>query len=229
MRQENTLDVMIEPRLSKENIRDHYNKLGDKQNRQHLYEIPAFNAILQNGQFETAGHVIELGCGTGRLALQLFKEKLPDEAHYIGLDISEAMIELARKNLKPFSPRIKLSEKDASEALPLENEAVDRCVISYMFDTFQKNDIENTLIEAHRILKKDGLLCLSSLAPISSGVSGIISKLWAKIYNFNPKLVGGCQPVDLAALLNEDFWSIEHKEHVTAYGIASDVIVAKRL
>lgn len=215
--------------LSKDTIREHYNKLGKKQNRQLLYEKPAFDVIFQYGEFDTANHIAEIGCGTGYFAFRLFKDYASDTAKYTGFDISETMIELTRKKLKPFAPRVTLIEGDATQNLSLENESIDRLVAAYVFDILSEDEMGNILEEAYRVLKPGSILCLASLTEMNTGLSGVVSKLWSKIYRFNPKWVGGCKAVDLVTLLDETKWKLQLKETLSAYGIGSEVVIVTRL
>ena len=51
--------------------------------------------IEQSGRGESPGHLLELGCGTGNLAIAFLKEGLASSV--TGMDISRGMIEVARK------------------------------------------------------------------------------------------------------------------------------------
>jgi hypothetical protein len=75
-------------------------------------------------------------------------------------------------------------------------------------------------------LKPEGLLCLTGL----THGKGLFSKAWTAFWNLrfdlNPKWVGGCRPVALREFL--DGWDIAHHDVVTARGISSEVVVAKK-
>lgn len=45
-----------------------------------------------DGAFETATHVFELGCGTGRFAERLLERHLPATARYKGIDLGPTMV-----------------------------------------------------------------------------------------------------------------------------------------
>lgn len=51
--------------------------------------------IEQSGRGESPGHLLELGCGTGNLAIAFLKDGLASSV--TGMDISKGMIEVARK------------------------------------------------------------------------------------------------------------------------------------
>ena len=80
--------------------------------------------------------------------------------------------------------------------------------------------------EASRVLKKDGLLCLTGL----THGKGLLSTLWTAFWNLrftlNPKWVGGCRPVALLDFL--EGWNVVHHRVVVARGISSEVVVAEK-
>ena len=54
----------------------------------------------------------------------------------------------------------------------------------------------------------------------------LVIALWSAIFRIKPALVGGCRPIELAGYLEPQVWSIEYRQVVTPYGIASEVLVA---
>lgn len=55
-------------------------------------------------------HIVELGIGPGYFAAFLL-DRVPDVT-YEGIDFSKAMLELASSRLKPYSPRVRLTQAD---------------------------------------------------------------------------------------------------------------------
>lgn len=111
------------------------------------------------------GPVLELGCGTGRLLLPIAL------AGYkiTGLDISSAMLSIAREKLTTLSPqvakRVTLVPGDFRE-FQLEGEFK---FIFIAFNTFYHNltleDQQNTLHTALRHLDDNGRLCIAVFNP----------------------------------------------------------------
>jgi ubiquinone/menaquinone biosynthesis C-methylase UbiE len=213
--------------LSHENARRTYNRIGSLQDTQGFYEDPATARVLQHGNFAAAESVFEFGFGTGRFALRLFENYLPDTASYRGVDVSPKMVRLAKNRLVPFSSRAELLLTEGGPPVDEPADSCDRFVSNFVFDLLSHEDIRAVLRETHRMLRPDGLLCLSGL---SSGV-GLTSRIIAGAVTWTqsrcPSLVGGCRPVDLLPFLSDSEWQVQHHSKVVAFGIPSEVVVAK--
>ena len=180
------------------------------------------------GQFECAEYVFEFGCGTGRFALRLFEEFLSPKARYRGVDVSPKMVRLAQTRLVSYSPRAEVLLTEGGPPVDEHAESYDRFVSNYVFDLLSDEDIRAVLREAHHMLLPDGLLCLSGL---STGV-GLASRTVERVVNWiqsvRPSLVGGCRPIDLLPFLGASEWYVQYQTKVVAFGIPSQVVVAKR-
>jgi SAM-dependent methyltransferase len=119
--------------LSYRQAKAFYDGLGKKQDWQSFYEDVAIEALIRNGQFDRASGVLELGCGTGRFAERLLEKHLPPNARYIGVDISETMVALAKERLVRFGSRAELRLTESSPQLDFETGAFDRFVSNYVF------------------------------------------------------------------------------------------------
>ncbi len=78
------------------------------------YYLLGRDALIEGLAPPPGGHVLEAGCGTGR-NLILAARRWPD-AHYYGVDISEAMLETARANVAKagLSDKIVFAQGDAT-------------------------------------------------------------------------------------------------------------------
>jgi S-adenosylmethionine-diacylgycerolhomoserine-N-methlytransferase len=72
--------------------------------------------------------ILEVGCGTGRNLLELAKRIR--FAQIVGMDLSEDMLEKARKKVEPFGGRVKLVS-GAYGQVPLESDPFDVVLFSY--------------------------------------------------------------------------------------------------
>jgi ubiquinone/menaquinone biosynthesis C-methylase UbiE len=215
--------------LSREEARNVYNRVGARQDSQAFYEDKATDLIIRHGDFATARHVFEFGCGTGRFALRLLSEHLGPEAIYRAVDISPTMVRLAKERFAPFGAR---AEVVLTEGGPPDQEAAgsyDRFVSTFVFDLLSEDDITAVLREAHRILQPDGLLCLTSLSPGSGPVSRFVVGLWSGLHRLNPRLVLGCRPLELLGHLSVSEWKVRHHLQIAPFALPSEVVIAQRL
>ena len=214
--------------LSHQQARRTYDRIGSLQDSQGFYEDQATELVLLHGDFTSAESVFEFGCGTGRFAQRLFEEYLSDAARYRGVDVSPKMVRLAQTRLAPHSTRAEVVLTEGGPPLDEPGESCDRFVSNYVFDLLSHDDIRAVLREAHRMLRPDGLLCLSGLSSGSSLVSRIVTGILSWTQSVRPTLVGGCRPVDLMPFLQESEWQVQHHSKVVAFGVPSEVVVAKR-
>lgn len=216
--------------LTSEEARLYYEKNADRQDHQGWYEDAALERLLDAGDFEQARAVLEIGCGSGILAERLVSDHLVPGAHYVGLDIAQAMLERTRPRLKPGKGvRASLLQADATRGLPIADETVDRLISAYVLDLMSDAQAARIFAEAHRVLQPDGLLCLASLTQGSSGLlSGLLAGLWSSVQRLFPKRVGGCRPVALSELVGDQGWTVLSREIVAPRGLASEIIIASR-
>ncbi|NIW35671.1 MAG: methyltransferase domain-containing protein [Gemmatimonadetes bacterium] len=215
--------------LSHEEASRTYDRIGALQDSQAFYEDRATDLLLRHGEFESAEAVFEFGCGTGRFALRLFEEFLGPDARYRGVDVSPKMVSLASARLAPYAPRARVVLTDGDPPADEPAESYDRFVSNYVFDLLSEEDIEAVLLEARRMLRPGGLLCLTGLSTGVGPVSRTVARIWSWIQERRPKLVGGCRPIELLPFLSPSAWRVRHRAEVAPFGIPSQALVAKRL
>lgn len=212
--------------LSRREAQRFYDRFGKKQDAQAFYEDAALEDLIAHAKFETAQSVYEFGCGTGRLAARLLEQILPSSASYIGTDISQVMISIARQRLMLYEKRANLTQSNGAIHIELTENTVDRIVSTYVLDLLSDADIRSLVAEAYRVLKPDGKLCLVSLTNGVTIVSRIVSTLWKMLFKARATLVAGCRPVNLKSYLDQASWTLEYHHIVVQYGVPSEVIVA---
>jgi hypothetical protein len=136
--------------------------------------------------------------------------------------VVHAQVRLAR-----FGSRVQVWQTDGSLQFAAASGSYDRFVSTYVADLLSASDIAAMLFEAHRLLRPEGLLCLVSLTPEPTWFSRRVTELWTGIHRLTPSLVGGCRPLELQALLPTDQWQFVSINVVTAFGIPSEIVVAK--
>jgi ubiquinone/menaquinone biosynthesis C-methylase UbiE len=218
----------MKPRgLSGDEAERFYDALGAGQDKQGYYEDVTLADLVKHAGFNSARSVVEFGCGTGRFAEELLSSCLPDDAAYWGCDVSSTMIELSRNRLSRFGERAVLWKTTGDSMLPLMDECADRFVSNYVLDILSAEEIHAVLREARRVLRPNGLLCLTGL----THGKGLLSKIWTAFWDvrfvLNPKWVGGCRPLALLDFLNK--WDVKHHNVVVAGWISSEVVVARKI
>ena len=214
--------------LSYQQAKSFYDRFGKKQDRQGFYEDVATEALIRNAKFDRAGAVLEFGCGTGRFAELLLERHLPADARYLGVDISDTMVALARERLNRFGQRARVYLSDGSPRLDFEAASFDRFVSNYVLDLLTHEDNRTVIQEAGRVLSEGGLLGITSLTHGFSAVSRVVAGIWTATHAIRPTLVGGCRPIRLRELVTEQEWRIRFDERISCYGVPSEILVAEK-
>ncbi len=212
--------------LAPESVRRVYDRIGRLQDTQSFYEDPAIDELVAHSDFDSARRVVEIGCGTGRLAQRLLDRHLPPETTYLGVELSPRMAALATERLRPYAARCTIEVADAAQALPTEDHAADRALATYVFDLLDEPSTTAMLGEVDRSLAPDGLLCAVGLTDGPGGIAHAVSWAWTALWRWRPALVGGCRPIRLAEALVDAGWQVRYRQTVTAWALTSEVVIA---
>jgi len=104
-------------------------------------------------EFTARDRVLELGCGVGRIGLQL----APKLAHWEGADISANMIGVARERLAAYK-NVGFTELKRSRLDGIESATFDKAYSVAVFIHMDKEDFFLYLEDMARVLKPGGLL-----------------------------------------------------------------------
>lgn len=133
--------------------------------RRELYQflVPAFDireAAFQRLPLRGTEDVLDVGCGDG-VALLHLREKTHHKGRLVGLDISRGMFAPAEKlqDKRSIRPKIEFLEASA-DVIPFPDESFD--VLLSFFMLYHMPDIQKTLREWHRVLKRDGKLAVAT-------------------------------------------------------------------
>lgn len=119
-----------------------------------VYEIckEDYPPILEELEKSDFNDLLDVGCGTGPM-IELLSRKYPDR-HYVGLDLTPKMIEVANaKNL----PNTKFIVGD-SENLPFEDESFDAVICANSFHHYPNP--QKFFDGVNRVLRRNGKLVL---------------------------------------------------------------------
>ena len=138
------------------------------------------------------------------------------------------MIGLAKTRLARFGSRVQVQQTDGSLQFDAHSEIYDRFVSAYVADLLITSDIAALFCEAYCLLLPGGRLCLVSLTTGTGLFSHLVVSAWAGLHRLSPTLVGGCRPLELQAMLEVRSFQVEYVQTVVAFGIPSEVVIAKR-
>lgn len=212
--------------LSTHEVRTFYDRMGRGLDHHRFYERAAIAALIEHGGFTKARSVFELGCGTGAFAEELLEKILPRDASYTGVDISPMMVKISRARLARFAGRARIIKSAGALRFDLPENSFDRFIASYVLDILSPEEIKKALVEAHRLLRKGGKVCLLSLTRGNSIPSKALSGFWDTLHRVNPRIVGGCRPIELLDFVEENKWALEFRGVAVSFGVPSEVVVA---
>ncbi len=122
-------------------------------------------SLLNNLSFQSPPkNILEVGCGTGHNLLKLAK-KYPS-ARITGVDLSDEMLKVAKKNLK--KPSLRVSFLHQAYSKPLDPGTFDLILFSYSL-TMMGSEWKRVLDTAHTDLATGGLIAVVDFHTSPSG------------------------------------------------------------
>ncbi len=128
------------------------------------------SVLLAEG-LQPAHRVIDLGCGTGRLALHLIPALTGGE--YVGIEVSTTILERARERIRvaiPTPPCRVQWVHQTSPRFPFDDGSVDMLAAFSVFTHMEHEDTYRYLLDARRIVKPGGRFIFSCL-PMSLDIA----------------------------------------------------------
>lgn len=118
--------------------------------------------------------MLELGVGTGRIALPLLRHAL----NYTGVDISEAMMARLRAKVPPDAGNLTLVQADITD-LPFADAAFDVVLAVHIFHLVPA--WKRALAEARRVMRPGGYLVLGGNSHVEGTPGREIREAWHRI------------------------------------------------
>jgi ubiquinone/menaquinone biosynthesis C-methylase UbiE len=124
------------------------------------------DTLLRQAELLSGQRVLDLGCGTGTLAVAL-KQRYP-EIEVVGLDPDPRALERARNKARRAEVKVRF-DQGFSDELEYRTASFDRVLSSFMLHHVGKDQKEATMREVCRVLKPGGQLHLVDLAAPDEG------------------------------------------------------------
>ena len=160
--------------IFKENSKINFNKKAEVYDKSYdgKFVAPMYDEIINRIISANPKKILDVGCGTGNVLKKLVSN---ENLSLYGLDISEKMIEIAKKNLEN---RAELKVGD-SEYMPWGDDSFDVIVCNASFHHYPNP--KKVLLEMKRVLKSNGTLIIGD--PTAPVIYRQIINLYCKISN----------------------------------------------
>lgn len=133
-----------------------------------------FDYFIRFGGLQPHHHVLDVGCGIGRMALPL-TGYLDAKGSYDGFDIVEQGVHWCKKHITPTYPHFRFVHVDLSNDLyktsggsaqgfefPYASGQFDLVILTSVFMHMQPGEVRHYLDEINRVLKPGGRVCMTA-------------------------------------------------------------------
>lgn len=163
----------------------------------HLQRI--LDATLDAAKLSPGDRILDVGCGTGKLAIQASALAGGTGVVALGIDATPAMIVLARQNARQARSRAEF-RVGVGESLPVADESVDAVTSSYFLHHLPSDTKRQAILEMWRVLRPGGRLVITDYGR----PTGMIGQLAAFPMRFNfHEYVRGQLGGELEAIIQE--------------------------
>lgn len=131
-----------------------------------MHPIPAEDAVATIAELAQHGKILELGIGTGRIALPLAARGL--EVH--GIDASQAMLD--RMQDKPFSDRVRTLVGDFGETIAGADFAVAFVAFNTFFALTTREEQKKCFLNVSKQLRQGGTFAIECFVPDAARFEG---------------------------------------------------------
>jgi len=174
---------------------------------------------------EPGQSVAEIGFGTGHSLVSL-AQSVGSTGKVIGFDISPGMGKVAHDRLQKegFAGTVEL-HIDPIPPLPLEDDSIDRCFMSFTLELFPDADIAAVLEEVHRVLRPTGKITV-----VGMGIEdhpGVMERTYQWFHRHFPHIVD-CHPIDIAGVLRQAGLVIVQEETMEMWGLRVGIVTGAK-
>lgn len=185
-----------------------------------LTESRARDRAIELADIEDGQRILEVAVGTGLAFYEIVKRNPGGEN--IGIDLSQGMLERAKKRVSQLTGARYSLEIGTAFELPVDEASIDTVVNNYMFDLIPFEDMDAVIVEFRRVLKPGGRLVLVNMTEGER----FGSRIYDRIYSISPEAMGGCRGVRLSERLRRHGFEVEVREYYQQMLFPSEVITA---
>ncbi len=143
--------------------------------------------LIEQAGVRAGHHVLDLGCGTGTLAIMV-KQAQPG-AQVAGLDADEDMLKVARRKSAKEQAAVEF-KVGMTYDLPYPDACFDRVLSSLMIHHLKTADKEKTAREAYRVLRPGGQVHIIDFGKPSTPYGKILGPLLHEFEEANDNIAG---------------------------------------
>jgi ubiquinone/menaquinone biosynthesis C-methylase UbiE len=134
-------------------------------------------SIIQQIGLKQGQTVLDLGCGEGHFSLAA-APAVGDEGHVVAVDAHEPSVNILRRIIAQENiGNILAFTADATKHLPIENNAIDVCLMVNVLHGFVLNEeLQNVIREVVRVMKRHGTLIIVDFKKIETPAGPRVSQ-----------------------------------------------------
>ena len=145
--------------------------------------------LVDQARIQPDQRILEIGCGTGNLAILI--KRLHPGAEVVGIDPDPKALARAQRKARRKTLNVRL-DRGFAEELPYSDASFDRVVSALMFHHLGPEEKEKTLEEARRVLKPGGSLHLVDFGGATARSDGFLARVHHRSerlrYNFGDRI-----------------------------------------
>ncbi len=133
--------------------------------------------LVEQAQLTRGSRVLDVGCGTGTLAIMV--KQLHPEAEVVGIDADSKILAIARAKAAKAGINLTLDQGMADQ-LPYEDNSFDRVLSSLFLHHLTTENKRPTLREVFRVLRSGGRFDVVDFGPPRTFYSRLLARLTAR-------------------------------------------------
>jgi ubiquinone/menaquinone biosynthesis C-methylase UbiE len=133
--------------------------------------------LIEQAQISNGSRVLDVGCGTGTLAIMT--KELHPESEVVGIDADSKILAIARAKALKVGVTLTLDEGMADH-LPYADSSFDRVLSSLFLHHLSTENKKRTLREMFRVLRSGGRFDLVDFGPPRTFYSRLVARVTAR-------------------------------------------------